>query len=112
PARGLGQARRALGKRPRRTRRRRDEEGHMPTIRLPEESEHSEMVRKIDSMLREITKAPAMTQGSRAQAMRPSILMITQAELAHVMASRTILNQQKRMLALAVAAVKSAPYEL
>jgi alkylhydroperoxidase/carboxymuconolactone decarboxylase family protein YurZ len=84
----------------------------MPTIRLPEESEHSELVRKIDTMLREITKAPAMTQGTRAQAMRPSILMITQAELAHVMASRTILNQQKRMLALAVAAVKSAPYEL
>ena len=84
----------------------------MPTVRLPEESEHNEMVRKIDSMIREITKAPAMTQSVRAQGLRPSILMITQAELAHVMASRTILNQQKRMLALAVAAVKSAPYEL
>ena len=84
----------------------------MPTVRLPEESEHNEIVRKIDSMLREITKAPAMTQSVRAQGLRPSILMITQAELAHVMASRTILNQQKRMLALAVAAVKSAPYEL
>jgi len=84
----------------------------MPTVRLPEESEHSELVRKVDAMLREITKAPAMTQSARAQGLRPSILMITQAELAHVMASRTILNQQKRMLALAVAAVKSAPYEL
>src|SRR5258708_14942928 len=84
----------------------------MPTVRLPEESEHGEMVRKIDTMLREITKAPAMTQSTRAQGLRPSILMVTQAELAHVMASRTILNQQKRMLALAVAAVKSAPYEL
>ena len=82
----------------------------MPTVRLPEESEHSEMVRKIDSMLREITKAPAMTQSARAQGLRPSILMVTQAELAHVMASRTILDQPKRMLALAVAAVKSAPY--
>ena len=84
----------------------------MPTIRLPEESEHSEMVRKIDGMLREITKAPAMTQSARAQGLRPQILMVTQAELAQVMASRTILNQQKRMLALAVASVKSAPYEL
>jgi alkylhydroperoxidase/carboxymuconolactone decarboxylase family protein YurZ len=84
----------------------------MPTIRLPEESEHSDVVRKIDAMLREINKAPAMTQGARAQGLRPSILLITQQELAHVMASRTILNQQKRMLALAVAAVKSAPYEL
>ena len=84
----------------------------MPTVRLPEESEHGEMVRKIDTMLREITKAPAMTQSARAQGLRPSILMLTQAELAHVMASRTILNQQKRMLALAVAAVKAAPYEL
>jgi hypothetical protein len=42
----------------------------MPTIRLPEESEHNEMVRKIDSMLREITKAPAMTQSARAQGLR------------------------------------------
>jgi alkylhydroperoxidase/carboxymuconolactone decarboxylase family protein YurZ len=84
----------------------------MPTVRLPEEAEHSDVVRKIDSLLREITKAPAMTQSARAQGLRPAILMVTQAELAHVMASRTILNQQKRMLALAVASVKSAPYEL
>lgn len=33
-------------------------------------------------------------------------------ELAHVMATRTLLNLQKRMIALAVAATKSAPYEL
>ncbi|HEX9494387.1 MAG TPA: carboxymuconolactone decarboxylase family protein [Candidatus Limnocylindria bacterium] len=84
----------------------------MPTIKLPEEAEHSEMVRKIDAMLRDITKAPAMTQSARAQGLRPQILMVTQAELTHVMASRTILNQQKRMLALAVAAARSAPYEL
>src|SRR5260370_34203820 len=83
----------------------------MPTVRLPEESEHSELVRKVDAMLREITKAPAMTQSARAQGLRPSILMVTQAELAHVMASRTILNQPKRMLALAVAAAKAAPDE-
>lgn len=84
----------------------------MPTIRLPEEAEHSEMVRTIDGVIRDITKAPAMTQSSRAQGLRPSILIVAQAELAHVMASRTILNQQKRMLALAVAAARSAPYEL
>ena len=48
----------------------------MPTVRLPEESEHSEMVRKIDAMLRGITKAPAMTQSVRAQGLGPSILMV------------------------------------
>lgn len=84
----------------------------MPTIKLPEEHELSETVRKIDALLREITKATAMTPSARAQGLRPSVLMITQQELAHVMASRTLLNQQKRMLALAVAAVRSAPYEL
>ena len=63
-------------------------------------------------MLCEITKAPAMTQSTRPLGLRPSILMLTQAELGHVMASRTILNQQKRMLALAVAAAKAAAYEL
>lgn len=84
----------------------------MPTIRLPEEHEHSEQVRKIDSMLREYSHSPTMTQSTRAQGLRPSVLLITQQELAYVMASRTIHNQQKRMLALAVAAVRSAPYEL
>src|SRR5258708_24112988 len=82
----------------------------MPTVRLPEESEHNEMVRKVDAMLREITKAPAMTQSARAQGLRPSILMVTQAELAHVMASRTILNQQKRMLPLALATANGPPF--
>ena len=37
----------------------------MPTIRLPEESEHGEMVKKVDAMIREISKAPAMTPTSR-----------------------------------------------
>ncbi len=84
----------------------------MPTIRLPEESEHGEMVRKIDSMIREISKATTMTPSSRALGLRPSILMGNHQELAHVMATRTLLNLQKRMIALAVAAAKSAPYEL
>ncbi len=84
----------------------------MPTIRLPDESEHGEMVRKIDSMIREISKAGAMTPSTRALGLRPSILMGNHQELAHVMATRTLLNQQKRMIALAVAAAKAAPYEL
>ena len=84
----------------------------MPTIRLPEESEHGDMVRKIDGMIRELSKAPAMTPTSRALGLRPSILMGNHQELAHVMATRTLHNEQKRMIALAVAAVRSAPYEL
>ncbi len=84
----------------------------MPTIRLPDENEHGEMVKKIDSMIREISKASAMTPSTRALGLRPSILMGNHQELAHVMATRTLLNQQKRMIALAVAAVSAAPYEL
>ena len=84
----------------------------MPTIRLPEEQEHNEMVRKVDAMIRELSRASSMTPTSRALGLRPSILMTNHAELAHVMATRTLLNLQKRMIALAVAAAKSAPYEL
>ena len=84
----------------------------MPTIRLPEESEHGDMVRKIDAMIREISRASAMTPSSRALGLRPSILMGNHQELAHVMATRTLLNLQKRMIALGVAAAKAAPYEL
>jgi alkylhydroperoxidase/carboxymuconolactone decarboxylase family protein YurZ len=83
----------------------------VPTIRLPEESEHGDMVKKVDAMIREISKAPAMTPTTRALGLRPSILIGNHAELAHVMATRTLLNLQKR-IALAVAAVKAAPYEL
>jgi alkylhydroperoxidase family enzyme len=84
----------------------------MPTIKLPEESEHGDMVRKMDAMIRELSKAPAMTPSTRALGLRPSLLMVNHQELAHVMATRTLLNQQKRMIALAVAASLSAPYEL
>ncbi len=84
----------------------------MPTIRLPEESEHGDMVKKIDAMIREISKATTMTPSTRALGLRPSILIGNHQELAHVMATRTLLNLQKRMIALAVAAAKSAPYEL
>ena len=84
----------------------------MPTIKLPEEAEHGELVRKIDSMIRELSHATTMTPTSRALGLRPSILMGNHQELAHVMATRTLLNLQKRMIALSVAAAKSAPYEL
>src|SRR5256886_11691198 len=84
----------------------------MPTIKLPEESQHSEGVRKMDAMIRELSKAPAMTPSTRALGLRPALLMVNHQELAHVMATRTLLNQQKRMIALAVAASLSAPYEL
>ncbi len=84
----------------------------MPTIRLPDEAEHGEMVRKIDAMIREISKAGAMTPSSRALGLRPSVLIGNHQELAYVMATRTLLNLQKRMVALAVAATRAAPYEL
>lgn len=84
----------------------------MPTIRLPDEAEHGEMVRKIDAMIREISKAGAMTPSTRALGLRPSILIGNHQELAYVMATRTLLNLQKRMVALAVAATRAAPYEL
>lgn len=84
----------------------------MPTIRLPEEAEYGDMVKKVDAMIREISKAPAMTPTSRALGLRPSILMGDHTELAHVMATRTLLNLQKRMIALAVAVAKAARYEL
>src|SRR5207247_7389146 len=66
----------------------------------------------MDAMIRELSKAPAMTPSTRALGLRPSLLMVNHQELAHVMATRTLLNQQKRMIALAVAASLSAPYEL
>jgi alkylhydroperoxidase/carboxymuconolactone decarboxylase family protein YurZ len=84
----------------------------MPTIKLPEESEHSDMVKKVDAMIREITKSPNMTPSSRALGLRPSILGGEHQELAHIMAKRGLLNLQNQMIALAVAAAKSAPYEL
>lgn len=84
----------------------------MPTIKLPEEAEHSEGVKKVDAMIREITKAQNMTPASRALGLRPSILVGDHQELAHIMAKRGLMNLQNRMIALAVAAAKSAPYEL
>jgi alkylhydroperoxidase/carboxymuconolactone decarboxylase family protein YurZ len=53
-----------------------------------------------------------MTPSSRALGLRPSILVGENQELAHIMAKRGLLNLQNRMIGLAVAAAKSAPYEL
>jgi alkylhydroperoxidase family enzyme len=84
----------------------------MPTIKLPEESEHNDMVKKVDAMIREISKSPNMTASSRALGLRPSILIGEHQELAHIMAKRGLLNLQNHMVGLAVAAARSAPYEL
>jgi alkylhydroperoxidase family enzyme len=84
----------------------------MPTIKLPEESEHNDMVKKVDVMIREISKAPNMTASSRALGLRPSILIGEHQELAHIMSKRGLLNLQNHMVGLAVAAARSAPYEL
>jgi len=84
----------------------------MPTIKLPEESQHNDMVKKVDAMIREISKAPSMTPLSRALGLRPSILIGDHQELAHIMAKRGLLNLQNHMIGLAVAAARSATYEL
>jgi alkylhydroperoxidase/carboxymuconolactone decarboxylase family protein YurZ len=84
----------------------------MPTIKLPEESQHNDMVKKVDAMIREISKAPSMTAATRALGLRPSILIGEHQELAHIMAKRGLLNLQNHMIGLAVAAARSAPYEL
>jgi hypothetical protein len=75
----------------------------MPTIKLPEESQHNDMVKKVDAMIREITKAPSMTASTRALGLRPSILIGEHQELAHIMAKRGLLNLQNHMIGLAVA---------
>jgi alkylhydroperoxidase/carboxymuconolactone decarboxylase family protein YurZ len=84
----------------------------MPTIKLPAESEHNDMVKKVDAMIREISKAPNMSPSTRALGLRPSILIGDHQELAHIMAKRGLLNLQNHMVGLAVAAARSASYEL
>jgi alkylhydroperoxidase family enzyme len=84
----------------------------MPTIKLPEEAQHNDMVKKVDAMIREITKAPNMTPSTRALGLRPSILIGEHQELAHIMAKRGLLNLQNHMIGFAVASARSAPYEV
>ena len=82
----------------------------MPTIKLPEESQHNDMVKKVDAMIREISKAPIMTASTRALGLRPSNHSSEHQELAHIMAKRGLLNLQNHLIGLAVAAARSAPY--
>jgi len=84
----------------------------MATIKLPEESQHNDMVKKVDAMIREISKSPSMSAATRALGLRPSILIGEHQELAHIMAKRGLLNLQNHMIGLAVAAARSSPYEL
>src|SRR5712692_6925493 len=84
----------------------------MATIKLPEESQHNDMVKKVDAMIREISKSSSMSASTRALGLRPSILIGEHLELAHIMAKRGLLNLQNHMIGLAVAAARSAPYEL
>ena len=84
----------------------------MATIKLPEESQHNDMVKKVDAMIREISKSPSMSAATRALGLRPSILIGEHQELAHIMAKRGLLNLQNHMIGLAVAAARSSAYEL
>jgi len=59
----------------------------MPTIRLPEEAEHGDMVKKIDALIRELSKAQGMTASTRARGLRPTLLTVNYHEFAHVMAT-------------------------
>jgi alkylhydroperoxidase family enzyme len=84
----------------------------MPLIRLPSEEEHSEQVRKLDQIIRQYSKATVMTPFVRAMGLRPLFLVGSIEELAYVMATRTITNEQKRIIALAVGSVLGSRYEL
>src|SRR5438093_5677232 len=84
----------------------------MPVIKLPSEQEHSENVRKLDQMIRQYSNAKLMTPFVRAAGMRPLFLLGSIEELAYVMATRTLTNEQKRIIALAVGSALSSRYEL
>lgn len=84
----------------------------MPVIRLPTEQEHSEQVRKLDEMIRKYSLATQMTPFVRAAGLRPMFLFDSIEELAYVMATRTLTNEQKRVIALAVGSAIGSRYEL
>lgn len=83
-----------------------------PIIRLPTAEEHSEQVRKLDEIVRQLSGAQTMTPFVRAAGLRPLFLLGSIDELKHVMATRTLRNEQKRIIALAVGSVLGARYEL
>ncbi len=84
----------------------------MPVIKLPTEQEHSDQVRKLDQIIRQYSQATVMTPFVRAAGLRPLFLLGSIEELAYVMATRTLTNQQKRILALAVGTTLGSRYEL
>ena len=84
----------------------------MPVIRLPTEEEHSDEVRKLDQIIRQYSQARVMTPFVRAAGMRPLFLLGSIEELSYVMATRSLKNEQKRIIALAVGSVLGAKYEL
>jgi alkylhydroperoxidase family enzyme len=84
----------------------------MPVIKLPTEQEHSEQVKKLDQIIREYSHATVMTPFVRAAGMRPLFLLGSIEELAYVMATRTLKNEQKRIIALAVGSALGSSYEL
>ncbi len=84
----------------------------MPIIKLPTEEEHSEQVRKLDALIRQYSNATTMTPFVRAAGLRPLFLLGSIEELAHVMATRTIKNEQKRIIAMAVGSAVASRYEL
>lgn len=84
----------------------------MPVIRLPSEEEHSDQVRKLDAIIRQYSQATVMTPFVRAAGMRPLFLLGSIEELAYIMATRSLKNEQKRIIALAVGSALSSRYEL
>ncbi len=84
----------------------------MPVIKLPTEEEHSEQVRKLDQIVRQYSQATVMTPFVRAAGLRPLFLLGSIEELSYVMATRTLTNEQKRIMALAVGSALGARYEL
>src|SRR2546422_6163754 len=84
----------------------------MPVIRLPTEEEHSDEVRKLDQIIRQYSQARVMTPFVRAAGMRPLFLLGSIEELSYVMATRSLKNEQKRIIALAVGNVLGAQHEL
>jgi alkylhydroperoxidase family enzyme len=83
-----------------------------PVIRLPTEEEHNENVRKLDQMIRQYSNAKVMTPFVRAAGLRPMFLLGSVEELAYVMATHTLTNEQKRIIALAVGSAIGSRYEL
>ena len=84
----------------------------MPVIKLPAEADHSQQVRELDRIIRQYSQAKVMTPFVRAAGLRPLFLLGSIEELSYVMATRSLKNEQKRIIALAVGSTLSSRYEL